>query len=251
MEIRKIQGMPDQATSRDKALLSVLSKHHCLYEIKDIKDSDKYDKELGAFEAKKKLDNNEPLVVKNPLIGQLKESRIPEDKDFIYVGEPTREVKDDAKKSFENRNNVNYEGIIVNNYNDLRRLNAAEGLTNLDTSKYLSPAEKEVASILKQFRGEIYGIVTTNIDDESDDGITYYFTSGPDYEANKGIYDPDKKKGAFLGMIGGHPDRLTILEAIDHLKENKQIIIIDDEKREHTVNNFNDLKELNKFLRQE
>lgn len=225
-------------------MLKCLAMDEMIFDVKSSRDSDTFGKSLTAYEAKQKLNNGETIIVKQPKIGEVEDGRFPNGKDTMFRGEEpgAREIRD-AHNHFSAF--VKNEGMFVESYEDLVKMGAAEGLTP-DLEEELSPEQRSAIHILKDYEGGVNtGKLAIHLtDDWGEHG--YYFTYRQDHAMEKGIYDPNKKKGGLLNLgICGHNDRLTVYEAIKHLDKNKEIIVVDDNLKQYSIKNHQDLKDFN------
>lgn len=224
------------------AVLRSLSERGLLFQQKDAEEPDSFGRAIDAATAKRRLDEGKPVLVQNPWIGNYK--------GFYTMLRP-------GEQDF--RRNFVPQGDLVSSWGDLEKLNHAEGLTGVDTSRSFTESQKETLGLLRSFEG---GVPSPNVSFQNGyfPGFYYYDFWGNYIFMNPGYYeawqvtpnssDPaifsSQDKGGFLG-IGAKPDRLSTYEALQDLEAGNGLKVRTDRGITHEVRNVQELRELHEL----
>jgi len=245
--VKKVATVPppqaalEAIAARDRDMLRKLDEAGLLFAAKPSRKPDDFGAKTTAFDSYEKLSSGQTILVQTKLADLSSATWPGGGKSFRHP--MSEELVKEGARELETRGN--FEGIAVCSLLELRRANAAEQLTNVDTQDAYSYTEKAAILKLREFEGSYHGHIKERAD--CDDYVACYDLtsvppSGKEDSNNPGIYDPGVKKGGILG-IGGRTDRLTAYEALEHLMVNKPIVLRSKDKR-YVISNMEELSVL-------
>lgn len=222
-EIQTVNNEREIADTVADSVLELLEEKRLLHNDIGSKRPTNYGEAISSYRAKQALCGGGSIIVEHPVVRYLEKGGYPKG-GMALVGEfpgfDSKEYKDMLLLATASLHGI---GVRIQSLVELKKLNASDNLTTIDTSDSLNPEEKEASKNLSRYVGETDGYFSPVNMPVLKGGILHYYKWGP-AKTNKtpGIYDPERKMGFFRRRMV----RLSVFEAMNKLKNGKPIAII-------------------------
>lgn len=216
----KKQGNADTVAD---SVLKLLEKKGLLHADTGSKRSTEYGEAISSSWANQLLCKDSSIIVEHPNVLHLKKGQYPTG-GMAFVGEFPGFGSEEYKQALLFATAFLHGiGVRISSLAELKRLNAADNLTAVDTTDSLSAEEKKAAKDLSSYVEGVDGYFSPVNMPVLKGGILHYYKWGPSKTGKvPGIYDPEKKTGFFRRRM----ERISVSEALNKLKNEKPIVII-------------------------